>query len=219
MKLTYYGHSCFVLEADGTSILIDPFNPEVGYPLPTVAPTAVVVSHEHQDHNNVQAATGTPRVIRGLREGGKEWAEVRERVGPVAITTVHVYHDDARGAKRGKNAMLIFDVEGMRVIHTGDLAHTLSPEHIAAVAHVDVLMIPVGGHFTIGPQQADAVIGQLKPRITIPMHYKTAVNADWPIGTIDDFVRGKQRVKRLSKSATITKAALPTESEIWVLQV
>ncbi len=219
MKLTYYGHSCFVLEADGTSILIDPFNAEVGYPLPTVAPTAVIVSHEHQDHNNVQAATGTPKVIRGLREGGKEWAEVHERVGPVAITTVHVYHDDARGAKRGKNAMLIFDVEGLRIVHAGDLAHTLSSEHIAAVDHADVLMIPIGGHFTVGPQQADAVIGQVKPRIVIPMHYKTSVNADWPIGTVEDFIRGKPRVKRLSKSATITKAALPAESEIWVLGV
>jgi L-ascorbate metabolism protein UlaG (beta-lactamase superfamily) len=219
MKLTYYGHSCFVLESDGTAILIDPYDAEVGYPLPTVAPAAVVVSHEHHDHNNVQVATGKPKVIRGLRDGGKEWAEVRERVGPVAITTVHVYHDDARGAKRGKNAMFIFDAEGLRVVHAGDLAHPLSPEQIAAVDHADVLLLPVGGHFTIGAQQADAVIGQVKPRITVPMHYKTGVNADWPIGTVEDFVRGKSRVKRLGKSATITKATLPAEPEIWVLQV
>jgi L-ascorbate metabolism protein UlaG (beta-lactamase superfamily) len=218
MKITYYGHSCFVLEADGTSILIDPFNAQVGYPLPPVAPAAVVVSHEHYDHNHVQAAKGTPKVIRGLRDG-KEWAEVRERVGPVAILTVHVYHDDARGAQRGKNAMLIFDVESLRVVHAGDLGHTLSPDHIAALGHVDALMIPIGGHFTIGPEQAESVIGQVKPRIVIPMHYKTAVNADWPIGTVEDFVRGKPRVKRLSKTATLTKADLPSEPEIWVLQV
>lgn len=140
-------------------------------------------------------------------------------MGPVAITTVHVYHDDARGVKRGKNAMLIFDAEGLRIVHAGDLAHTLSPEQVKAVDHADVLMIPIGGHFTIGAQQADTVIGQVKPRITIPMHYKTSVNADWPIGTVEDFIRGKPRVKRLSKSVTITKPALPAEAEIWVLQV
>jgi L-ascorbate metabolism protein UlaG (beta-lactamase superfamily) len=115
--------------------------------------------------------------------------------------------------------MLIFDVEGLRIVHAGDLAHTLSPDQVKAVDHADVLMIPIGGHFTIGPQQAETVIGQVKPRITIPMHYKTSVNADWPIGTVEDFIRGKPRVKRLGKSATITKAALPAESEIWVLGV
>jgi L-ascorbate metabolism protein UlaG (beta-lactamase superfamily) len=219
VKLTYHGHSCFVLEADGTSILIDPFNAQVGHPLPTIAPAAVVVSHEHYDHNYVQVAKGTPKVIRGLRDDGKEWAEVHERVGPVAITTVRVYHDDARGAKRGKNAMFIFDAESLRVAHAGDLGHTLSPEQVAALGHVDTFMIPIGGHFTIGPGQADTVIGQVKPRIVIPMHYKTAVNADWPIGTVEDFVGGKPHVKRLSKTATLTKADLPSEPEIWILQI
>lgn len=217
MRLTYHGHACFTLEADGTKILIDPFNPDVGYPMPTGTPAAVVVTHEHADHNHVQVAKGSPQVIRGLR--GTEWADVRLRVGPVAITTLGVFHDDARGAKRGKNAMFIFEADEVRLVHSGDLGHTLTPEMVAALNRVDVLLIPVGGHFTIGPAQADSVIGQVKPLIVIPMHYKTAVNADWPIGTVEDFVGGKPRVKRLSQTATLTKQGLPPEPEVWVLQV
>ena len=101
MKLTYYGHATFLLESNGTAILIDPFNEQAGYPFPDVRPAVVVVSHEHFDHNYVQVAKGSPKVIRGLRDGGRDWAEVREQVGPVAITTVHTYHDPTQGSQRG----------------------------------------------------------------------------------------------------------------------
>jgi len=218
VKVTYYGHATFLLESDGTSILIDPFNEQVGYPFPDVRPAAVVVSHEHFDHNNVQVAKGSPKVIRGLRDGGKDWAEVRERVGPVAIMTVRTYHDPTQGSQRGKNAVLIFEGEGLRVVHAGDLGHVLSTDQTSAVGRVDALMIPIGGFYTIGPEDADTVIGQLRPRVVIPMHYKTEVNKDWPIGTLDEFLRGKPRVKQVGETATLTKAALPAEPEIWVLR-
>jgi len=218
MKLVYYGHAAFVLESNGTSILIDPFNDQVGYPVPDVRPTAVVVSHEHGDHSYVQMAKGSPKVIRGLRDGGKEWADVRERVGPVAISTLRTYHDATQGSERGKNAAFLFDAEGLRVMHAGDLGHTLSPEQVRGAGRVDVLMIPVGGHYTIGPKDADAVISQLRPRIVIPMHFKTEVNMDWPIATPDEFLKGKPRVKQAGKTATLTAAVLPAEPEIWVLR-
>ena len=218
MKLTYYGHACFVLESDGASILIDPFNEQVGYKFPDVAPTAVVVSHDHFDHQHVQVAKGTPRIIRGLREGGKEWATVDERVGPLKITTVRTYHDTSRGSERGKNAMWIFEGEGLRVVHAGDLGHTLSQDQVAALGQVDVLMLPIGGYYTIGPKEADTVIGQVHPRVVIPMHYRTEVNKDWPIGPVDEFLRGKGRVKRLERTSTLLAAALPEDQEIWVLR-
>src|SRR3990170_3104920 len=102
----------FLLESDGTSILIDPYNDQCGYPLPEVTPGAVVVSHEHFDHSNVQLAKGSPQVIRALRDGGKDWAHVHERIGPISLTTVPTYHDTSEGRERGKNAMLVFDGEG-----------------------------------------------------------------------------------------------------------
>lgn len=218
MKLTYYGHATFVLEADRTSILIDPFNEQVGYTFPDVAPTAVTVSHEHFDHHHVQVAKGSPRIIRGLRDGGKDWATVSEQVGPVQITTVRTYHDTSQGSERGKNAMIVFEAEGLRVVHAGDLGHTLSQDQVAALGRVDALMLPVGGHYTIGPKEADTVVGQLRPRVVIPMHYRTEINKEWPIGPVDEYLRDKQRVKRLERTATLTTATLPKEQEIWVLR-
>ncbi len=218
MKLTYYGHACFLLEADGTSVLIDPFNEQVGYPFPDVRPTALVISHEHFDHNYVQAVKGTPKVIRGLQDGGKDWAAVREHIGPVAITTVRTYHDASHGSQRGRNAVLIFESEELRVVHAGDLGHTLSSDQVSAIGRADAMMIPIGGYYTIGPAEADAVVAQVKPRVVIPMHYKTDVNKDWPIGTVNDFLKGKSRIKQVGKTATLTKATLPAELEIWVLR-
>lgn len=217
MKLAYHGHACFSIEANGTRILIDPFNDTCGYPMPDVTAAAVVVSHEHFDHNYVQVAKGSPKVIRGLKDGGNDWAHVNEKVGPVAITTVRTYHDPSEGSQRGKNAMLVFDSGSVRLVHTGDLGHPLSSEHVKALGRVDVLLLPVGGFYTIGPKEADAVIGQLHPKVVVPMHYKTPVTQSWPIGPLDGFLKGKTRVKQVGRSASFTEAGLPKEQEVWVL--
>ncbi len=217
MKLTYFGHATFLLESGGTTILIDPFNEAVGYPFPDVAPTAVTVSHEHFDHNHVQVAKRNPKVIRGLRDEGKNWAEPSEKVGAIALSTIRTYHDTSQGAERGKNAMFIFEAEGLRVVHAGDLGHTLSQDQVKTAGRVDVLLIPVGGYYTIGPKEADVVIGQLSPRVVIPIHYKTEVNKDFPIGIVDQFLAGKDRIRRLGRSVTLTTAALPSAREVWVL--
>ncbi len=217
MKLTYYGHSSFLLESGGLSILIDPFNEQVGYPFPDVAPAAVTVSHEHFDHNRVQTAKGAPKVIRGLRDEGKNWAEIREQVGPIALSTIRTYHDTSQGAERGKNAMFIFETEGLRVLHAGDLGHTLSQDQAKSAGRVDLLLIPVGGYYTIGPKEAEVVITQLAPRVVIPMHYKTEVNQDWPIGTADQFLTAKDRVRRHGRTATVIPTGLPSTQEVWVL--
>lgn len=216
MELRYFGHAMFALTADGTTVVIDPFNDDIGYPRPAVTPAAVVVSHEHFDHNNVRLVGGAPRVIRGLRNEGKDWATVDERVGPFHITGVATYHDDQQGAARGKNTITIFEAEGLRVVHCGDLGHPLSDEQARAVGTPDVLMVPVGGFYTIGPAEADSVVARLAPRIVIPMHFKTEVNKDWPIGTLDDYLKGKT-AKRLGATATVRKEALPATQEIWAL--
>jgi L-ascorbate metabolism protein UlaG (beta-lactamase superfamily) len=218
VKVTYFGHSSYLVESNGTSILIDPFNEKVGLPFPDVGPTAVVVTHEHFDHNNVQVAKGSPKVIRGLRDGGKNWAEPSEKVGPFTLSTIRTYHDTSQGAERGKNAMFLFEAEGLRLWHSGDLGHTLSQDQAKAAGRVDVLCIPVGGFYTIGPKEADVVIGQLSPRIVIPMHFKTEANKDWPIGTIDPFLERKERVQRLGRTITLSAGGIPKDQEIWVLR-
>lgn len=217
MDLRYCGHSTFCLTTGGTTIMVDPFNDDIGYPKPRVAPDAVIISHEHFDHNNVGLIQGSPKIIRGLADEGKNWAKLDDRVGSVRITGVPTYHDAEQGAARGKNTVTILEVEGMRVVHLGDLGHLLSDEQVKAIGKVDVLMIPVGGHYTIGPAEADQVIAQLKPRVVIPMHFKTDVNAGWPIGTLDDYLKGKMEAKRVGSSATLTPATLPAKMEIWAL--
>lgn len=217
MEIRYYGHAMFGLTADGTTIVIDPFNDDVGYPRPDVEPDAVVTSHEHSDHGSVDLIRGRPKVLRGLAQEGRTWAALDAHVGPMRVFGVPTYHDAMQGRARGKNAVAVLEAEGLRVAHLGDLGHVLTPEQVRAIGAVDVLMIPVGGHFTIGPAEADRVIAQLKPRVVIPMHFKTEVNPGWPIGTLEDFLKDKEAVKRVGTTITVTRAALPTEQEIWVL--
>jgi len=217
VEIRYYGHAMFGLTAEGATIVLDPFNDDVGYPRPNVEPDAVVTSHEHSDHGSVDLIRGRPRVLRGLAEEGKTWAALDARVGPMRITGVPTYHDTEQGRARGKNAVVVIELENLRVAHLGDLGHVLTPEQVRAIGRVDVLMVPVGGHFTIGPAEADQVIAQLKPRVVIPMHYRTEVNAAWPIGTLDDFLKGRAGVKRVGATVNVTRAALPVEQEVWVL--
>ncbi|MGH7429147.1 MAG: MBL fold metallo-hydrolase [Candidatus Methylomirabilaceae bacterium] len=217
VELRYYGHSTFGLTSGGKTIVIDPFNDDIGFPKPAIAPDAVVISHEHFDHNNVGLVQGSPKVMRGLAQEGKTWATLDDKIGSVHIMGVPTYHDAEAGAARGKNTVTIFELEGMRVVHLGDLGHVLSDEQVKAIGKVDVLMIPMGGHYTIGPAEADQVIVQLKPRVVIPMHFKTTVNESWPIGTLDDCLRGKSGAKRVGQTATITAATLPAQTEFWCL--
>ncbi len=217
MQLRYHGHSMFSLVSDGTTIVIDPWNDDLGYPKPDVAPDAVVVSHDHADHCNIGLCSGAPKVIRCPAQEGKAWATVDDTVGPVRITGVATYHDTEQGQARGKNTVTVFEAEGLRVVHLGDLGHLLSDEQVRAIGRADVLLIPVGGHFTIGPREADAVVAQLAPRVVVPMHFKTEVNASWPIGTLEDFLKGRPGVKRQGASVTLSRAILPAAQEIWLL--
>ncbi|MDR7465519.1 MAG: MBL fold metallo-hydrolase [Armatimonadota bacterium] len=218
MELTYYGHASFLLRAsDGTTILMDPYDVSCGYAIPDVAPTAVTISHEHFDHNYLQGVKGRPKVIRGLAREGKEWAKVDEWVGQVRITTVPTFHDSSGGTERGRNAIFIFEVEGLRVVHAGDLGHPLDAEQVRAVGRPDVLLIPVGGHYTVGPAEAAGVVAALNPRLIIPMHYKTEATGGWPIGPVDDFLKGRAAVVRQGQTVSVTRHTLPPEGTVWVL--
>ncbi|MGH7425619.1 MAG: MBL fold metallo-hydrolase, partial [Candidatus Methylomirabilales bacterium] len=159
---------------------------------------------------------GNPKVIRGLSDGGKGWAKVDQPVGAVRVATVPTFHDPTGGSQRGRNSVFIFEVDGLRVVHAGDLGHTLDAAQIKVIGRPDLLMIPVGGFYTIGPKEADEVIAALTPRVVIPMHYKTEVNAGWPIGTVDDFAGGKSMLPK-GRTVSVSQETLPPEPAVWVL--
>ena len=205
LDITWHGQSCFVMRTPGgQTVLMDPVAYEIGYKPPTVKADLVTISHEHPDHNNLKmvevagVAAGGANVIRGLAKDG-DWAKVEEQsVGDVNVKTVPTYHDEVKGKKRGKNVAFVFDVSlekggKRRVVHLGDLGHTLDKEQIAALKPVDVLLVPVGGHYTIDAKAAQRVVDQLSPRfVIVPMHYKTPQLVIKELAGVDKFLEGKK---------------------------
>lgn len=201
VTLTWFGQSCFLLEtAEGTRVLLDPFNKGTGYELPAnLRADVVTISHEHPDHNNAALTTSPALVLRGLTADKKGWRKIDKKVRDVAIRTVGVYHDDKQGSERGLDAVFIFEVAGLRIAHLGDLGHMLDDEQLSAIGSVDVLLVPVGGTFTIDAEKATRLVDQLRPRLVIvPMHYRTAVSTATQLAPVDDFLAGKTNVRRLT---------------------
>ncbi|MCR4399378.1 MAG: MBL fold metallo-hydrolase [Syntrophomonadaceae bacterium] len=187
MKIFWYGHACFLLQSEGCRLVTDPFGPEVGYPMPGLSADIVTVSHEHYDHNAVKAVRGKPTVIRGA--GSHEAAGVR-------VTGIPTYHDRSHGKERGTNTVFIIEMEGIRIVHLGDLGHVLSFEQVEGIGAVDVLLVPVGGRFTIDAEEAAATVSQLRPRITIPMHFQTP-HLSFELAPVEGFLRRFERVTKV----------------------
>ncbi len=165
MKIQYLGHSCFKLtESTGTTVVVDPYK-GIGYELPKgLTADAVTVSHGHYDHNNVSAIGGSPKRID--REGFYE-------LPGVEITGVESYHDDEGGAARGKNVIFKFRMDGLEICHLGDIGEKCSSELLELLLPVNILLIPVGGNYTIDAELAKEYVDRIMPEIVIPMHYKT----------------------------------------------
>ena len=182
MLITYHGHSEFYLEgANGFALLTDPYDAHVGYPMGQYRADAVTVSPGHGDHNSTAKATGTPAII----DQAGEWYPAPE----VKITAIPSVHDDAGGAKRGPNLIMKIEMEGLTLVHLGDQGAPLTADQIKAIGAADILMIPIGGFYTIDAQTAYQAVQALRPRMVIPMHYKTAVNKEWPITDEQPFLR------------------------------
>ncbi len=212
--LRWLGHSCFLVTSpEGKKLLIDPFA-KLAYPPPAVKADVVLVTHEHLDHNNVAVVKGSPVVIRGLKNDGKDWNSIDRIVAGFKIKSFPSYHDTKKGAQRGKNTIFLINIGGLRLVHLGDLGHILPESTVRAIGRVDALMIPVGGHFTIGPEKACKVVGQLKPKLILPMHYKTSV-VKLPIKPVSEFTSTSSfAVKNLSRHTVPLK--VPNTPKVWV---
>lgn len=229
VALSWHGQACFHLTSpQGTRILIDPI-PDAGSPnaigyKPVPMPADVVtISHEHFDHTNVGLAKGNPAVLRGLRKTApdqfKAWEKHNRRFGDVRIYNVGVYHDKKDGRERGLNSVFVFETGDLRLAHLGDLGHLLLASQVKEIGALDVLMIPVGGFYTIEPEEADEVIAQLKPKsVVIPMHYKTDVLKIAELAPVEKFLKGKTNVERSgSNTLKLDGATLTGPMKIFVL--
>lgn len=214
MKVKWLGHACFLLTSEsGLRIITDPYTAGVfglNYAPPAETADIVTVSHDHADHNNVAAVKGSPQVVQGV--GSHEAKGVR-------FKGVATAHDQSSGKERGPNTILCFALDGINVCHLGDLGHDLSDKAVADIGDVDVLLIPVGGNFTIDAAGANRVCQKLAPKVVIPMHFKNDRCPSFPVAGVDDFTRGRQQVKTVAGSEIeLKKDELPTATETVVLR-
>jgi L-ascorbate metabolism protein UlaG (beta-lactamase superfamily) len=164
MEITYLGHSSFKIKTKSATVVTDPFDQSmVGLKFPSVEGDIVTVSHDHPDHNNSNKVTGAKKVISGPGE---------YEVAGVSILGYGSFHDDKKGLERGKNTIYVIEAEGLRLVHLGDLGHSLSDDMVSEMGTIDILMVPVGGVYTIGPKEASEVVSKIDPYFVIPMHYK-----------------------------------------------
>ncbi|MFH2069294.1 MAG: MBL fold metallo-hydrolase [Candidatus Omnitrophota bacterium] len=210
MTIHWLGHACFLITSEaGVKVLIDPFDASVGYKVPAVEVDVVLTTHDHSDHNAINVVKGQPQIIRG---SGQHQAK------GIDFTGVSSFHDTTAGSMRGRNTIFVFELDGIRICHLGDLGHILEHKQVGHIGPVDVLLIPVGGVFTINASDADKVIEHLRPRIVIPMHYKTPA-ISLPIEPVDRFLANKPTVwKPESSELTITSEQLPTETTVVILK-
>jgi L-ascorbate metabolism protein UlaG (beta-lactamase superfamily) len=212
MKIKCLGHACFLITSgDGLRVITDPYAVGGGINYSPIKETAdvVVVSHDHNDHGNVSSIQGKPEVIKG---SGKKTAK------GIQFKGIAAYHDASQGKQRGTNTIFCFTMDDIRLCHLGDLGHVLSPGQVTEIGAVDILFIPVGGFYTIDAPVASQVCDQLKPKIVVPMHYKTPKCA-YPIAGVEDFLQGEKNVRKVGGSEVeFELEKLPSATEIVLLQ-
>lgn len=233
LRFEWLGHASFLIAAaDGTSLLIDPYDDRIGLELPEV-PTLrgvdhVLISHQHFAHDRPgslmeglddvpihRGAIGVPR---------SRFAPMAELTsGPFTVRSIKTAHDAEGGARLGDNALFVIEVFGLRIVHAGALGHTLDRAQVAQIGPVDVLMVPVGGRFTLDASGARTVAEQLEARIVVPMAYKIDPDANrpiLPIAPVDPFIRlcPAETVRRLpGRTFSLLPARMPREREVRVL--
>lgn len=205
MIITWFGHSCFRIQdktgPEGITVLTDPFEKSVGLKPPAVEANIVTVSHDHFDHNNVSAVRGDPFVISSAGEYD---------VAGVMIQGVESYHDESEGRERGGNIIYRMDMDEISVVHLGDVGHTLNNKQLEVLAGADILMVPVGGKYTVDAKKAAEIVSQVQPRMVIPMHYKLSeVQVD--IEGVDRFVKELALKPTYENKLKISKKELPQE--------
>jgi L-ascorbate metabolism protein UlaG (beta-lactamase superfamily) len=208
MDITWLGHSCFKLKGSHTTVITDPYSPEIGYSLGKTTANIVTLSHQHPGHCYAQGVGGEPRVVE--RPGEYE-------IGGVLIIGIPTFHDREGGKKRGKNTVYLLEIDEITICHLGDLGQVLNSEQVEEIDDVDVLLLPVGGVDTINAATAAEVVRQIEPKIVIPMHYQTPA-LKFELDPVEKFLKeiGAKQVEPLAK-LSLSKSSLPPTTQVVLL--
>jgi len=214
MIITWQGHSCFKIQdkigSDGVTVVTDPFSKEVGLKVPNCEADIVTISHDHYDHNNSAALRGQPLIINCAGEYDYKG---------ILVEGIDSFHDDKEGKERGLNVIYRFEVEDISIVHLGDLGSPLDNGQLEKLAGTDILLIPVGGKYTLDAKKAVEVISQIEPRIVIPMHYKTK-DLKIDIDPVDKFIKEIGIEPTYEEKLKISKKDLPQEDmELVILSI
>lgn len=209
MEISFVGHSCFRLKGKDSAVVTDPYDPNaVGLKLPKLAADIVCLSHSHPDHANSGAIEGSLYTISGPGE---------YEIKGVNIVGVGTFHDDKNGEQRGKNTVYNITIDGINVAHLGDIGHNLSSEQMEELGSVDILLVPVGGVYTVDAHLAAKIVAELEPKIVIPMHYQTE-GLKYQLDGVEKFLKemGNENIAPVAK-LSITREKLPEETSVVVL--
>lgn len=178
-EIKWFGHACFRLRSREATIITDPVPRALGYKVDKQRADIVTISHDHPGHTATEIISGEYKVVRAPGE-----YEMNE----VFITGIRTYHDNKRGEERGRNTIYIIEIENITICHLGDLGHSLSAEQVEALTAVDILIVPVGGGPVLDADKAAEVVGQIEPKIVIPMQYRNALG-DHERGDLERFLK------------------------------
>lgn len=215
MKIKWYGHAAFKITTDkGIRMIIDPYEPgayngALSYGKIDEEADIVLTSHDHADHNYTKNITGEYTIVDKAGEYDLQGIKIKAFAS---------FHDATSGKERGGNLIFVIAADGLTLVHTGDIGHDLDSDMLKKIGKVDIVLLPVGGFFTIDASQAAKMISALAPRVTIPMHYKTD-KCGFPIAPVEEFTKGKNDVRVLDKAEVeIKKENLPAQAEVLVLR-
>jgi L-ascorbate metabolism protein UlaG (beta-lactamase superfamily) len=213
MDISYLGHSSFRLKGRFATLVCDPYDSQmVGFKFPKLSADVVTISHNHGDHNKSEFVKDTEFVI-------KEPGEYE--IKGVSIVGIAAFHDDKNGSIRGKNNIFIYEIDGLRIAHLGDLGHKLSEKILDSMGEIDIVMIPTGGEFTVGPAEAADIVRDIDPWIVIPMHYQSEginPNSFSKLAPVEEFLKELGLpVERLAK-LSVKKETMLEEQKIILLE-
>jgi len=216
VRITWIGQAGFVFQTEGgATVVADPPSPSVGYPIPDVAADVVTVSHDHSDHNYTQGVKGNFTLV----DGRTAMSRSQMTAGGMPFVMIPGFHDAQGGAATGKNTIIQWTQGGLRFAHFGDFGQEqLTDAQLADLQNLDVMIVPAGGYFTVEPEEAAALVAQLRPKVTILAHYHTALGGPVQLATLPAVPVPFSGVAYKPSSVVLSRDRLPATSEVWVME-